>query len=110
MSGLLSLFRSAIAANQGSPVRIGSWRGARPPFPSDKSNVNARLNGSCCLRDGPVAVAVATMSGQPSLLTSPTAKGYGLGPTGNDCGARVKLPRPSPKASEISLSELLQVI
>ena len=102
MSGLPSRFRSAMAANHSSPVRRGSWCGEKPPFPSDESNVNARLNGSCSLLDGPVALAVATISSQPSLLPSATEKGYGLGPTGNDCGTRVKLPRPSPRASEIS--------
>ena len=44
MSALPSRFRSATAANHGSPVRIGSWRGEKPPFPSDTSKVNARLN------------------------------------------------------------------
>src|ERR1043166_3463487 len=99
-----------MAENQGSPVRSGSWCDAKPPLPSARSSVNARLNGSCSLRAGPVAVAVATTSGQSSLLTSPTAEGYGLGPTAkDDCEARTKLQSPLPGAIETSLSELLIV-
>ncbi len=111
MSGVRSPLRSPITANQGSPVRSGTRLERKSPFPSPRSRVNARLIGSCCALNGPVAVAVATMSRWPSPLTSPIANGYGLGPTANgEFGARVKPPRPSPKASDTSLSVLLTVM